>query len=281
LQDKLPAIRADNDYRLPMEHVTVPYLVQCASPIVVYNLLRMATCVAPSDSTSNQMLVNMTRDSSAVLHASPPTQCWDGWRAVLAPLAMVVLLIWQVICSVFARFLCRPRVPYGTVGLHFAERFDACGGVIKLIMAAVAAFCVTMPVVTTTSAVLGNGVLLAMAHTHPPFAHEWLDNVTKAGYVAAIAASTVATFAATVCDVDQDGGSTCGHYPEILLGVIWIGICGSTIHVVSNDRGFGRGLRQRPALVVGDPTRRASYRAHVAGKADATHEDEESTGASP
>ena len=281
LQDKLPAIRADNDYRLPMEHVTVPYLVQCASPIVVYNLLRMATCVAPSDSTSNQMLVNMTRDSSAVLHASPPTQCWDGWRAMLAPFAMVVLLIWQVICSVFARFLCQPRVPYGTVGLHFAERFDACGGVIKLIMAAVAAFCVTMPVVTTTSAVLGNGVLLAMAHTHPPFAHEWLDNVTKAGYVAAIAASTVATFAATVCDVDQDGGSTCGHYPEILLVVIWIGICGSTIHVVSNDRGFGRGLRQRPALVVGDPTRRASYRAHVAGKADATHEDEESAGASP
>ena len=173
----------------------------------------------------------------------------------MGPLAMLLLLIWQIINSIFARFLCQPRVAYGTVGLHFSERFDALAGIVKLVMAAIAAFCVAMPVVTTVSATIGNGMLLATARMHPPFAHKWLAQVALSCHAAALAASCVALVTVVACDTMADGSSSCGYYPQICLGVVWVAISGSTIHLVSNSRSFGRGLRQGPALIVGDPNR--------------------------
>ena len=215
LRDQLPPLRADSGYRLPNEPLLTAYLNQGLWLPVIFNLLRTVGCI-PAQEGSGSLGPNDTTEQW--LQAQPTRGCWVGSHAWMASFAMVLLWLYVCICAVFARFLCEPRVKYGTVGLHFCERFDAVAQLVKLVMAAAAVFFVQHAHVTTALMCIGNGALVLLSSKlYPAFTHEWLARCTVAVYAAAFAASLVALGTVLLCGEQN----SCGRWPEVALIVCW------------------------------------------------------------
>ena len=213
----------------------------------------------PGATTTSVILTAATAEERWVLQALPDVECWHGLHALLGPVALLLLGAWLLTTGVFARsFLCQPRAPYGSIGLHFSERFESVAAVIKLVMAVVAVWFIEHPLVTTCSAVLGNSSLVfiacALKHIAPPCPphHNWIGRSLTACYIGALWASMLALVAQLTCAdpesakhvteidlVHPDGSVQCWYWPQLAMGAGWVAILGLTVQLTVDDVSFG------------------------------------------
>lgn len=321
LRRVLPPLRVDNGYRLPAERLLVPWLLQGSFVPVSYNLLRLLKCTrapVPREATDELLQESFTGGSLAggvasipplmesgdgghVLTALPSQQCWSGVHALAAPAAMVLLLLWAILSSMFARVWSVPRVVYGVPCLQFCERFDALSTTIKFGMVIAAVFGDHLGLLPAVAATVGNGALAGVAASWlPPFPHLWLSRSLTAMYTAAFLASATAVASELLCsttaelrrhdavvhnqraaatgtpsdwNVESDV-SDCWYWPQVALCCGWVALAGVIAQLIVNDRGFGKLKKKslRAMMVMpmqrsgGRGTRRAGSPYHVKGE---------------
>lgn len=298
-QRVLPPLRADNGFRLPAERLLMPWIIQGSFVPVSYNLLRLLKCsdvptmlettdaalqqnvgggsVASGDATLQPL---DSADVSHVLTAMPSQECWSGAHTVAAPAAMVILLMWVVLTSIFARFVCVPRVVYGVPCLQFCEQFDAVSAAIKFAMVIASVFGEGLELVPAAAATAGNAALAAIAAFWlPPFPHLWLSRLMAVVYGAAFWASGTAVASELLCSTATElrrhdaivhgqrqatGGladtsevNDCWYWPQVTVCCGWVALAGVMAQLIASDRGFGRLKKKSLRAMMVMPVRRS------------------------
>ena len=148
------------------------------------------------------VLTSWNGEALISLASSPDTECWVGWHGSATPVAMLLLLLYQIATGVFP-LLFRQSVSYGEPAVAVPPRFDALTRTIKLTMLLLVMTTSGQPIIASTVAVGGQAAMVVVCACVGASEHCWLHRLRLAIYLTASVAAALRLAALLLCAEDS------------------------------------------------------------------------------